>query len=93
MVIKAQVSIYEPRGDYQLIVEAIEPAGNGQLQQAYEALKTKLAEEGLFANHHKKSIPKLPTTIGIITSPTGAALHDILTVLKRRFAAIAKAVQ
>jgi exodeoxyribonuclease VII large subunit len=88
VVIKAQVSIYEPRGDYQLIVEAIEAAGNGQLQQAYEALKTKLAEEGLFANHHKKSIPKLPTTIGIITSPTGAALHDILTVLKRRFAAI-----
>jgi exodeoxyribonuclease VII large subunit len=88
VVIKAQVSIYEPRGDYQLIVETIEPAGNGQLQQAYEALKTKLAEEGLFATHHKKPIPKLPNAIGIITSPTGAALHDIVNVLKRRFAAI-----
>ncbi len=88
VVIKAQVSLYEPRGDFQLIVEHLEEAGDGALRRAFETLKRKLSEEGLFDSAHKKTIPALPHTIGIITSPTGAAIRDILTVLKRRFSAI-----
>ena len=88
VVVKAQVSLYEPRGDYQLIVEHMEQAGDGALRRAFEALKLKLSEEGLFSTVHKKALPVLPKTIGIITSPTGAAIRDILTVLKRRFAAV-----
>ena len=88
VLIKAQVSLYEPRGDFQLIVEHLEEAGDGALRRAFEALKLKLSEEGLFNPVHKKAIPTLPGTIGIITSPTGAAIKDILTVLKRRFPAI-----
>jgi len=86
--VKAQVSLYEPRGDYQLIVESIEAAGEGELQQAFAALKSKLADEGLFDALHKKALPALPDCIGIITSPSGAAVRDILTVLKRRFPAV-----
>ncbi|MDD5114047.1 MAG: exodeoxyribonuclease VII large subunit [Methylobacter sp.] len=85
VIVKAQVSLYEPRGDYQLIVEHIEEAGDGVLRRAFEALKQKLATEGLFDAKHKQSLPTLPQCIGLITSPTGAAIHDILTVLKRRF--------
>ena len=88
VVIKAQVSLYEPRGDFQMIVERIEAAGEGALRRAFEALKQKLAEEGLFNSLHKHSIPILPQAIGVITSPSGAAIRDILTVLKRRFPAI-----
>ncbi|MDD5276726.1 MAG: exodeoxyribonuclease VII large subunit [Methylovulum sp.] len=88
VLVKAQVSLYEPRGDYQLIVESIEDAGDGALRRAFDALKRKLADEGLFAGHHKQALPALPCCIGVITSPTGAALRDILTVLKRRFPAI-----
>jgi len=88
VIVKAQVSLYEPRGDYQLIVESMELAGDGALQRAFDGLKLKLAKEGLFDAVHKKPIPKLPHCIAVITSPTGAAIHDILTVLKRRFAAI-----
>jgi len=88
VLVRAQVSLYEPRGDFQLIVEFMEPAGYGALQQAFEALKRKLASEGLFDARHKKPLPRLPNRIGVITSPTGAALRDILTVLKRRFPAI-----
>ncbi|MDO9103785.1 MAG: exodeoxyribonuclease VII large subunit [Methylovulum sp.] len=88
VVVKAQVSLYEPRGDYQLIVEAIEEAGDGALRRAFEALKHKLSDEGLFDAANKQPLPILPGTIGIITSPTGAAVRDILTVLKRRFAAV-----
>ncbi len=88
VIVKAQVSLYEPRGDYQLIVESMEEAGDGALQRAFDLLKLKLAQEGLFDVTHKKQLPKLPRCIGVITSPTGAAIHDILTVLKRRFAAI-----
>ncbi len=88
VIVKAQVSLYEPRGDYQLIVESMEEAGDGVLQRAFDSLKLKLAQEGLFDAIHKKQLPKLPHCIGVITSPTGAAIHDILTVLKRRFAAI-----
>jgi exodeoxyribonuclease VII large subunit len=88
VVVKAEVSLYEPRGDYQLIVEALEDAGEGALLRAFEALKRKLADEGLFDAVHKQALPVLPQTIGLITSPTGAAIRDMLTVLKRRFPAV-----
>jgi exodeoxyribonuclease VII large subunit len=85
---RAQVSLYEPRGDYQLVVEALEPAGDGALQRAFAVLKNRLAAEGLFDPAHKLPIPRLPRCIGVITSPTGAAVRDVLSVLKRRFPAI-----
>jgi exodeoxyribonuclease VII large subunit len=88
VVVRAQVSLYEPRGDYQLIVEHIEEAGDGALRRAFDALKLKLSEQGLFDAAHKQPLPTLPRTIGVITSPSGAAIRDILTVLQRRFAAI-----
>ncbi|OQW71861.1 MAG: exodeoxyribonuclease VII large subunit [Proteobacteria bacterium ST_bin11] len=88
VIAKAQVSLYEPRGDYQLVVEQLEEAGNGALQLAYERLKQKLLQEGLFEQSRKKPIPQLPHQIGVITSASGAAIHDILSVLKRRFPAI-----
>jgi len=79
------VSIYEPRGTYQLYVDDLEPAGKGALYLAYEQLKIKLEKEGLFSEKYKKSIPILPKKIGIVTSPTGAAIRDILSVVNRRF--------
>jgi exodeoxyribonuclease VII large subunit len=88
VIVKAQVSLYEPRGDYQLIVEFMEESGDGVLRRAFDALKLKLSEEGLFSASHKKDLPVLPKTIGVITSPSGAAIRDILTVLRRRFAAV-----
>jgi exodeoxyribonuclease VII large subunit len=88
VIVRAQVSLYEPRGDYQLIVEQIEEAGDGALRRAFDALKLKLSEQGLFDAAHKQPLPTLPTAIGVITSPSGAAIRDILTVLQRRFAAI-----
>ncbi len=88
VIVRAQVSLYEPRGDYQLIVEHMEKAGDGALRRAFDALKLKLSEQGLFDAAHKHSLPTLPTAIGVITSPSGAAIRDILTVLRRRFAAI-----
>jgi exodeoxyribonuclease VII large subunit len=88
VIVKAQVSLYEPRGDYQLIVEQIEEAGDGALQKAFEALKQKLLNEGLFAPASKKKWPLIPKAIGVITSPSGAAVRDILTALKRRFTSI-----
>lgn len=88
VLVKAQVSLYEPRGDYQLIVEFMEEAGDGALRRAFEALKARLSEEGLFDPAKKIPIPKFPERIGVITSPSGAAIRDILTVLKRRFPAI-----
>jgi exodeoxyribonuclease VII large subunit len=88
VLVRARVSLYEARGDFQLIVEHLEPAGEGALRQAFEELKTRLAAEGLFAPEHKQSVPTLPRRIGIITSPSGAVLHDILTTLQRRFPAI-----
>ncbi|MFC3031938.1 exodeoxyribonuclease VII large subunit [Pseudoalteromonas fenneropenaei] len=84
VLVHARISVYEPRGEYQLIVEHIEPAGEGLLKQQFEALKMRLAAEGLFATAHKKPIPNQIHTVGVITSPTGAAIRDILTVLKRR---------
>ncbi len=88
VIATATVSLYEPRGDYQLIVERLEEAGHGALQRAFEQLKQKLSSEGLFASERKQAIPRLPGHIGVITSATGAAIRDILTVLKRRFPAI-----
>jgi exodeoxyribonuclease VII large subunit len=88
IVVRGKVSLYENRGDYQLIVDAMKPAGEGQLQQAFIRLKQKLGAEGLFANESKQVLPTEIKRIAVITSPTGAAVHDILTVLKRRFPAI-----
>jgi len=84
VLVKARLSLYEPRGDYQLIVESMQPEGDGKLQQQFDALKMQLAAEGLFAQSAKKSLPENPTTVGVVTSKTGAALYDILDVLKRR---------
>ncbi|WP_449285280.1 exodeoxyribonuclease VII large subunit [Marinobacter sp. PE14] len=86
--IRGKVTLYENRGDFQIIVEHIEPAGLGALQQAFEELKRKLLAEGLFDQARKKPLPSLPRHIGVVTSPTGAAIHDILTVLARRCPAI-----
>ncbi|QSP93626.1 exodeoxyribonuclease VII large subunit [Marinobacter salinisoli] len=86
--IRGKVTLYENRGDFQIIVEHIEPAGLGALQQAFEQLKAKLQAEGLFDAGRKKPIPAMPRHIGVVTSPTGAAIHDILTVLARRCPAI-----
>jgi exodeoxyribonuclease VII large subunit len=80
------VSVYEPRGEYQLIVDYAEPRGAGALQLAFEQLKKRLAEEGLFDKKYKKPIPLLPKKIGVVTSPTGAAIRDILNIVTRRFA-------
>ena len=80
-----RVSIYEARGQYQLYVERIEPKGVGALQLAFQQLKEKLEKEGLFREERKRPIPRFPGTVGVVTSPTGAAIHDILNVVNRRF--------
>ncbi len=85
VLVRARVSLYEGRGDYQLIVEHMEQAGAGALQQAFEDLKYKLQQEGLFNEANKKELPQFPKHIGIITSPTGAAIRDILSVIHRRY--------
>jgi exodeoxyribonuclease VII large subunit len=82
---RGRVSLYEPRGDYQFIVEHLEEAGVGALKREFERLKAKLAAEGLFALERKRSLPRFPRRIGVVTSPTGAALRDILHILARRF--------
>ena len=87
VLVRARVSLYEPRGDYQLIVEHMEEAGEGALRRRFEALKAKLADEGLFDTDRKRKLPEIPERIGVITSPTGAALRDVLISLKRRFPA------
>jgi exodeoxyribonuclease VII large subunit len=89
VLLRARVSLYEGRGDFQVIVEYLEEAGEGALRRAFDALKLRLAKEGLFETARKLPLPRLPSRIGIITSPSGAVLHDILTTLKRRFPAIA----
>lgn len=88
VIATAQVTIYEPRGDYQLVVESLDETGDGALRLAFEALKRKLSAEGLFDSARKLPIPALPDCIGVITSPSGAAIRDVLTVLRRRFPAI-----
>jgi exodeoxyribonuclease VII large subunit len=82
---QARVTVYEPRGEYQLLVEAMEPRGIGALQLAYEQLKRRLEEEGLFDPSHKKTIPFLPRRLGVVTSATGAAIRDIIRVARRRY--------
>lgn len=85
ILLHGTLTIYEARGDYQIVADSAEPVGVGALQMAFEQLKQKLQAEGLFDPKHKKPLPTLPTRIGIITSPTGAAVKDILNVLQRRF--------
>ena len=85
VIARGHLSVYEARGEYQLYVEYLEPAGLGALQLAFEQLKQKLAAEGLFDTARKKPLPVLPRTIGVVTSPTGAVIRDILRVLRRRF--------
>lgn len=84
VLVRGRISLYEPRGDYQLIVEMMEPAGEGLLKQEFEQLKIKLSQMGLFDQDVKRPIPPSPKRVGVITSPTGAAIHDIITVLQRR---------
>lgn len=88
VLLRARVSLYEGRGDFQLIAEHMEESGFGLLQQRYEALKAQLLSEGLFNDTDKHPIPSLPNHIGIITSPTGAAVRDVISVLQRRFPSI-----
>lgn len=83
-----QISVYERRGNYQIILSDMQPKGVGALQLAFEKLKKKLAAEGLFDDLHKQPLPMLPRRIGIVTSPTGAAIRDILNVLNRRFGSV-----
>jgi len=84
VLVRANITLYEPRGDYQIIVESMQPAGEGLLQQKYEQLKAKLSAEGLFDQQYKQPLPAPAHCVGVVTSKTGAALHDILHVLKRR---------
>ncbi len=88
VLVRVKISLYEARGEYQLIADSMEEAGFGALQRAYDALKNKLQKEGLFDSATKQSLPAHPKQIGVITSPTGAAIRDVLSVLKRRFPAI-----
>jgi exodeoxyribonuclease VII large subunit len=85
VLVRGRVSLYEPRGDYQFIAEHMEDAGHGALKRAFEELKAKLAAEGLFDPARKRPVPEIPRRIGVITSPSGAALHDILNVIRRRY--------
>lgn len=85
VLVRAKIGIYEPRGDYQLIIEHMEEAGDGALRRQFDLLKKQLANEGLFDALHKKVIPDNVKRVGIITSPSGAAIHDILTTLQRRY--------
>jgi len=83
--VRGSVSVYEARGEYQIYVESMEPVGRGALQLAFEQLKKRLEAEGLFDAKHKKPLPLLPSRIGLITSPTGAAVRDVVRILRRRF--------
>lgn len=85
VIARGKLTLYEARGQYQMTVDVLEPDGIGALQMAFEQLKKKLAAEGLFDQQHKKPLPFLPGRVGVVTSESGAAIHDILTVLKRRF--------
>jgi len=87
ILLRVRVTLYEGRGEFQLVVEHMEEAGSGALQRAYDALKHRLGDAGLFDQAHKKKLPAIPRCIGIVSSPTGAAVHDMLTVLNRRFPA------
>jgi len=89
LLLRARVSLYEPRGDYQLIVEHLEEAGAGRLMRLFEETRQRLEDEGLFAAQHKRALPDWPRRIGVITSPSGAAVRDVLQVLARRYPAAA----
>ncbi|MDI9276378.1 exodeoxyribonuclease VII large subunit [Pantoea sp. EABMAA-21] len=84
VLVRASITLYEPRGDYQLIIESMHPAGEGLLQQQFEQLKARLAAEGLFDQQFKQPLPDPARQVGVITSATGAALHDVLRILHRR---------
>lgn len=84
VVVRGRLSVYEPRGEYQVILDHLEPKGRGALQLAFEQLKRRLEAEGLFDGKSKQSLPTFPRTVGIVTSPTGAAVQDLITVLHRR---------
>ena len=88
VLLRGRISLYEARGEYQFLADAIEEAGEGALRRRFDLLKAKLAAEGLFATERKRALPALPKRIGIITSPTGAAIRDVLHILKRRFCMI-----
>jgi exodeoxyribonuclease VII large subunit len=88
VLVRGRVSLYEQRGDYQFIADYMEEAGEGALRQRFELLKVKLAAQGLFAPERKRPLPRLPRRIGVVTSPTGAAIRDVLHILKRRFCGI-----
>ncbi|MED4530660.1 exodeoxyribonuclease VII large subunit [Metabacillus fastidiosus] len=85
VLLRGEITVYEQNGGYQIYVKEMQPDGIGSLYLAYEELKRKLEQEGLFAQQHKKPLPKFPQTIGVITSPTGAAIRDILTTINRRY--------
>lgn len=85
VVILAKAGLYPERGEFQLVAEKMQLSGEGQLQKAFERMKLKLEQEGLFSPAHKKPLPKYPRKLGVVTSPTGAAIRDILSVLERRF--------
>ncbi|HEY3347405.1 MAG TPA: exodeoxyribonuclease VII large subunit, partial [Nitrospirota bacterium] len=84
VIARGRISVYEPRGEYQIVLEYMEPVGLGALQLALIQLKEKLGKEGLFDEDRKKALPAYPKCVGVVTSPTGAAIRDILKVLKRR---------
>jgi exodeoxyribonuclease VII large subunit len=86
VIARGRISLYEPRGEYQLVIDYMEPKGIGALQMAFEQLKARLAQAGLFDPARKRALPALPRRIGIVTSPTGAAIRDMLQILRRRFA-------
>jgi len=88
VIVRAKIGLYEPRGEFQVLIEHMEEAGEGALRQQFEQLKNKLNAEGLFSSNLKKELPTIPNRIGVITSPTGAAIHDVLSTLKRRFASL-----
>jgi len=88
VLVRARIGLYEPRGEYQLVIDHMEDSGLGALKRQFEELSAKLASEGLFAAERKRALPMIPKRIGIITSPSGAAIRDILHVLARRFAAV-----
>jgi len=88
VLVRARIGLYEPRGEYQLVVDHMEDSGQGALKRQFEELSAKLAAEGLFAPERKRALPMIPKRIGVITSPSGAAIRDILHVLARRFAAV-----
>ncbi|RLK51029.1 exodeoxyribonuclease VII large subunit [Alkalispirillum mobile] len=88
VLVRARAGLYPARGEFQLVVDHMEEAGEGALRRAFEALKAQLEQEGLFDPAHKQALPPFPRRLGVVTSPTGAAIRDVLTVLKRRFPAL-----